>query len=45
LTNLLIVLLLRLFLFRRNNEYHNVYLLDIALIVQYILVLIVAQVF
>lgn len=39
LTSVLILLLLRFFLFRNRKDYHNVYLLDIALIVQYLLVL------
>ncbi|HMR18712.1 MAG TPA: hypothetical protein PKA53_05395 [Sphingobacterium sp.] len=39
LTNIFIIFLLRLFLFRKPKAYHHVYLLDIALIVQYIFVL------
>lgn len=44
-TNILIVLLLRYYLFRKENQFHDVYLLDAALIVQYLLVLFFSQIF
>lgn len=42
-TNLLIAALLRFFLFQKRREFHDVYLLDSALIVQYLAVLLFAQ--
>lgn len=42
-TNLLIVLLFWFFLFQKRREFHNVYLLDSALIVQYLAVLLFSQ--
>lgn len=44
-TNVLIFLLFRFYLFQNRDEYHNVYLLDCALIVQFLLVSLFSEVF